>query len=485
MNNNQRAFTIFLTVITLLLAVFLTTRTPNDADMWWHLRSGQEMVTQGHILTSDVFSFTRFGSPWTNVFWLTDIGLYLIYQMGGFFGLTLVAAVTAAGIMAILLKHSRGPFPLRMGLVLLASFAISAFMNPRPQILSFLLLAVLDFGLARFKQNGNPAAWMLIPLFVLWANLHGGFFWGFLLLAAVIVGEGLNHLTDTENSLGWRKIGQLAGWGALGWLATAINPSGLALWKLPFYTVQVSLGTITEWGSPNFHRVDMQPMIWLIFLLIIGVGFAKKQLSWADTLKFSGFAYMAFISQRSIGPFVLVAVPVVSQYLALAWEERLKGVIAPAQANGYQRQAPNQSLGAAKVINLVIILLLATLAVGRAYWLSTPEKVYAELPQNAITWVKANHPEGRMFNSYNWGGYLMWTLPEYPVFIDGRADLYGDELLGAWWEVVNGSEKGLALLDKWQVKFVLLEPGWPVLQKLPTQGWQLLYKDNQAIIYGR
>jgi hypothetical protein len=229
----------------------------------------------------------------------------------------------------------------------------------------------------------------------------------------------------------------------------------------------------------------MQPMIWLIFLLIIGVGFAKKQLNWADALKFSGFAYMAFISQRSIGPFVLVAVPIVSQYLALAWEERLKGVIVPAQANGYQRQSPNTLPGVGKVINLVIILILATVAVGRAYWLSTPEKVYAELPQNAIIWVKANHPEGRMFNSYNWGGYLMWTLPEYSVFIDGRADLYGDELMGAWWEVVNGSEKGFALLDKWQVKFVLLEPGWPVLQKLPTQDWQLLYKDNQAIIYGR
>ena len=485
LTNNERTFTTFLTIVTLLLAVFLTTRTPNDADMWWHLRSGQVMVTQGHILTTDVFSYTRFGSAWTNVFWLADIGLYLLYQLGGFFALSLAVGILAALIMWILLKHSPGPFPLRMGLVLLASFGISAFMNPRPQVLSFLLLAVLDFCLTRFKQNGRPAAWMLVTLFVLWANLHGGFFWGFLLLAAFIVGEVMNHLTDAENALGWRKIGQLAGWGALSWLATVINPSGLALWKLPFYTVQISLGIIVEWASPNFHRVDMQPMLWLIFLLILGAGFAKKQINWTDMLKFCGFSYMAFISQRSIGPFVLIAVPVVSRYLAQAWEERLRGVFVPTRTDGYKRQAPTLPFSARKIVNVVIILILTFLALGRAYWLSTPDKVYAELPQKAVNWVKENRPEGRMFNSYNWGGYLTWALPEHPVFIDGRADLYGDELMNGWWDVVNGSEKGLALLDKWKIKFVVLEPGWPVLQELSTQGWQLLYKDNQAVIYGR
>jgi hypothetical protein len=90
-----------------------------------------------------------------------------------------------------------------------------------------------------------------------------------------------------------------------------------------------------------------------------------------------------------------------------------------------------------------------------------------------------------MFNSYNWGGYLPWEIPEYPVFIDGRADLYGEKTIGNWWKVVNATEEGLLLLDTWQVKFVILEPGWPILGKLAENGWDILYEDSSSIIMGR
>jgi hypothetical protein len=90
-----------------------------------------------------------------------------------------------------------------------------------------------------------------------------------------------------------------------------------------------------------------------------------------------------------------------------------------------------------------------------------------------------------LFNSYNWGGYLLWELPQYPVFIDGRTDLYNDEVINQWLKVVRAEPGWQKILDQWGVRLVLLEPGTPILGPLQDAGWQLLYKDKTAIVFGR
>lgn len=121
----------------------------------------------------------------------------------------------------------------------------------------------------------------------------------------------------------------------------------------------------------------------------------------------------------------------------------------------------------------------------RAYSVSALQQVHSGLPLKAVEWIRVNQPEGRMFNAYNWGGYLQWELPEYPVFIDGRADLYGEKTINDWWSIVNATNQGLSLLDSWQVNFVVLEPGWPILERLNQDGWRVLYEDDIAVIMGR
>jgi hypothetical protein len=111
--------------------------------------------------------------------------------------------------------------------------------------------------------------------------------------------------------------------------------------------------------------------------------------------------------------------------------------------------------------------------------------VHKGLPLKAVEWIRENPPDGRMFNAYNWGGYFQWELPEYPVYIDGRADLYGEKTINDWWRVVNATDQGMALLDSWQANFVILEPGWPILERLNQNGWRVLYEDDIAIIMGR
>ena len=122
---------------------------------------------------------------------------------------------------------------------------------------------------------------------------------------------------------------------------------------------------------------------------------------------------------------------------------------------------------------------------AHAYSVSREQQVHRGFPMKAVEWIITTQPEGRMFNAYNWGGYLQWELPQYPVFIDGRADLYGEKTITDWWSVVNATDEGVALLDSWQINFVILEPGWPILEKLNQIGWQVLYDDETATIMGR
>ena len=96
-----------------------------------------------------------------------------------------------------------------------------------------------------------------------------------------------------------------------------------------------------------------------------------------------------------------------------------------------------------------------------------------------------NNLQGRVFNEYNWGGYLIWRTQDLPVFVDGRTDLFGDKILGEWLTAVQAGEGWRDILNKWQVAYVLIDPGRPLAKALPEDGWKLLYSDAQAVVYGK
>ena len=471
-----------LLVLVFLLVFFIVLSPPQDADMWWHLAAGKKMVEQAKILTTDTFSYTHRDEVWTNAFWISDIVLFLAYRIGGYLGLSLLTASVAVFTMSVIFLHARNdPLPISLFVILLGTIAIAPVWTARPQIFSFLLLALLDYGLESSRSSFLKRPWILLVFFILWANIHGGFIWGVLLLFAFIMGKGLDNLFWKENSLSFRELGQLGLWTLLAALGVMINPNGPSLWELPFYTVNVSIQSIAEWSSPDFHRLDLHPLLWLLFLLIIGVGTSKKILSWSSLLKVIGFAYMAFVSQRSIGPFVVVAIPIVIHSLASLWSVWLP----IASRIGKRRQMDSVSPVFAVILHVLLLAVFTGITLFRALDVSADQQVHDGFPAKAVDSVQLHHPRAQMFNSYNWGGYLQWQLPEYPVFIDGRADLYGEQTINDWWSVVNGTEQGLALLDVWQVNFVILEPGWPILKELEERGWRTLYEDKTAVVLER
>lgn len=482
---NQQA--LFLLILVLLLVFLITLRTPADADMWWHLSAGRAMWNSGEILQQDIFSYTRGGQPWTNAFWISDLMMFLIQASGDFFAITLWVSFMAVLTMAVVYRHAKSPLPIRVGVVLLATLVIAPMWTPRPQLISFFLLAVLDYFLSRKGEGLNKPFWILLPFFAIWPNFHGGFIFGFLLLAAFIVGKLLEPLIQHFDD--WRAhlkiLARLVGFAVLSALAVGLNPNGLAIWKLPFYTVDVSLA-IQEWHSPDFHRIDLHPILWLLFLVIIALGFSTKKISLFDLFKTLGFAYMTFYSQRSMVLFAIIAAPVAARYLAIVWED-LKfapiGIwVTRMLGSSASKPLPNRMT---KVINLTIVAFLFVVVLIRAFTISLPIMVYQTFPKSAITWFEKVQPQREMFNSYNWGGYLIWDLTEYPVFIDGRADLYGDEIIGQWWQIVNATDEGFTLLEQWDINCILLEPTWPIVGALKNESWVVQYEDDISVILER
>jgi hypothetical protein len=454
--------------VSLTLIFILLTRTPIDADIWWHLKAGQTMIEQKQILLSDIFSYTRFNTEWVNAFWISEILLYAVYTFARYFGLTFFVSAIGAVTFYITSRRLSGNIFLNSFILILAAITAAPIWGPRPQILSFLFIALLDVWLNNKKPN-----WFLFPLFALWANIHGGWIWGFLLIIAHVTGKITEQLTNQEKN--WDEIKSLIGWSTLSALAIGINPNRLTIWNLPFQQINVSL-QIQEWLSPDFQRIDFHPFLWMIFLLLLCAPFAKKQ-NWIQLFKVLGFAYLTFFSQRNIALFAIVTVPLLSDWMNATLqhfqkEKRLKP--------DFQLPRPLRLL-----INSVLVFALTTSAIGNTYLLSLPEKVDSNYPVNAIQWIKENQPKGNLFNSYNWGGYILWALPEYPVFIDGRADLYGTQIISEWQAVVNGNENTIQILDKWQINIILIEPYWKVTKILETNGWQKVFEDAQSIIFIR
>ena len=406
-------------------------------------------------------------------------------------------AVVTLGIVN---KQMKAPSFLRAFVLILAALTFAPIWTPRPQLFSFLLLAFLNYWLyslrvknrrdaknAKFSLTAPRQLWLLVLFFVLWANLHGGYIWGILLLFAELVGALFDRWFSAKKAeISADTLKKLFGFSLLSIFAVLLNPNGIALWKLPFHTVDVSLAVIQEWFSPDFHQFSFHPLLWMLFLLIAALGLSRKPIRYGDLFKVIGFSYMTFVSQRNIAPFAIIAAPIIVQHLSFFLDE-LPNTPAGMFAQRLLASSPNKQLplNLARIINIFLISFISLAALINLYLVTRPAEVDALYPADAVRWIAEKQPQGALFNSYNWGGYLTWTLRDYPVYIDGRADLYGDEVIGEWWQVVRGGESAHQILDARQINLILLEPNWALLDELLERGWQLLYQDEKAIIYGR
>lgn len=458
-------------------------RPATDPDLWWHLRTGQLILETGAIPHTDPFSFTFQGQPWITHEWLTEVLIYGLYQLGGYGLLIITFALMVTA--AFVLTYLRCPQPSRPYLAALA-LLLGVFMSAptfgvRPQMVSLLFTSVVLFLLDRYRQD--PRLRYVLPLPLLmgpWVNLHGGYILGIGIIAVVLAGQFLEWVLARRTNSGeeavpsLRPVLVLAAVLATCIVATLANPSGVQIWAYPLRTLGNSTirQYITEWQSPDFHNLNMLPLLVMI-LALVGLGMAGRQrVRLPDLLLTLIFAFFALQSARHISLFALVAVPVLA-------EEVSSLVKVPATV-----RFPPRWVWLGPVLALAVLVLPA----GRFIRSMTqqPQAESAGFPQKATDWILAHQPAGPLFNDYNWGGYLIWRLGSaYPVFIDGRAqDVYTPDFITQYANTVSGTPGWRDTFERYGIRLALIQPDTALADALRhTPGWTVGYEDMQSVVF--
>jgi len=464
-----------------------------DADQWWHLASGDWMRSAGQIAVTDPFSHTVAGRDWIEHGWLPDILASWVFDHLGYAGLGLLLALTVTVSMALVFRQMEGRIFVRAFVLLLAAVASAIAWTMRPQIFSYLYFAGVLWMLDRYRQGSRRVLWLLLPLMLLWTNTHGGWINAYLPIACVLIGEALNRIfrpADDESS-SWRSIWILAGVAAISLLLVALNPHGVTMLIYPFFTLDMGATAtlIQEWASPDFHQMQMQPFAWMLLLTVASIGIAGKRVDFTHLVTLCGFGYAALISARMIPLFAMATAPILSLY-ADAAITRLWDALAsrhPRLAGKESDPAPPRPIMyAGNWLILLLVVLTVALLAFQSWSVEANETAQAEIyPAGAVAYMATHELPGEMFNSYNWGGYLIWKLyPEQGVYIDGRADLYGDAFIEEYLRVAYAQSGWEETLAKYSVGHVVVEVQSALAGVLNLHpAWEEVYRDEMAVVF--
>ena len=494
------------------------------------------MLSEGSLLKADPFSLTRLGSEWIYPGWLAQITLIAVFRLMGFPGLNLLTALAVTTTFALVWITMRERPLLRAFVLMLAATTSAVYWSARPHIFTFLFTAVTLWALARFRREGSRAIWVIPVLTVVWANVHGGFvipilLIGFEILATILdillprlriaiqqiggkptsegsakevpeidgsdrketseleahrpaiegeamtVGE-LERKSEHDPRAG--RLKTLVGVGLASMAAVLINPFGADMLTYPLRTVSIGVlqDFIQEWQSPNFHQIEVQPFLWMLLMVLMAMAISPRRPTSIELIHVGIFAYLGFLAARNIALFALVAAPVLSLHLDAMLVNWL-----PLRASG---QELSSRLTRPLNAFLLVLIVFAALIKG-ALPLSNrfnEETIAAFMPAEAAEYLRIHQPKGPLFNSYNWGGYVLWKLyPEYLSFVDGRTDLFDDAILEEYLDTWRGSDGWQEVLSKWGIRAVLIETDSPLARELLREGWTAVHVDDQATVF--
>jgi hypothetical protein len=474
-----------------------------DTDLWWHMRTGQWVVANGTVPTTDPFS--RYGldndKPWVAYSWLFGVIVYGLYQTAGFAGISLLRVLLALAVVAALhrlVAKRESRYPVAAGVTCVAVVALLPLLHERPWLFTILFSTLtLDAILDLREGKKTWTVWLLPLVFVVWANLHIQFIYGLFLLGLGCVAPACDWLLRWGRREGEREgeapaepyapargaagsagasPSHLRGWPplvvltALCTAATFVNPYHYQLYAvvLEHASQRVTLRYVNEMQSPSFRELTDWAVLFLAGAAAFSLG-RRRHLSTFDLLLLAASAWFAFRAKRDIWFVTLASAAVI------ATSGPAEAVARPFLPT--RRQALS---GAAGLFGLALAGWIFVNAVDRVG--PTLEKEY---PVAAVRWIKDHHPDGPLFNHYNWGGYLIWALPELPVSMDGRANLHGDERLGraaVTWFGQPGWDEDPDLVSARLILTLANEPLTGLLRK-ETARFDLVYEDKVAVLF--
>ena len=451
--------------------------------------TGQTTLRTGHIPRFDTYSYSAVGAPWHNHEWLSQVALAFFYAHLGVFGLKLLKlACSSILIVALAVGISATGAAARVQrlTLILSAVAISTQMQFRPQLFTFMMIAVVMMALALEVYRGRAILWPLIPMFALWANLHGGYIVG--LGALGIAAAALFVQGWFGDSRRWASAWRLAlitlGCAA----ATIVNPFGVSLWSGVAHSVGDPLirQVIADWvplptmmlslwrSSPTELLGDVTPL--LLFAGFVAAVALSPDLDDAPILAVATiFIGAAFYAARNVAiGAIAVAIPL-ARHASLALE---RGAASRTDAQPAGNDEPPSALMAICAIALALV--------GGTF--SNRLKTWKPMPTGALAFMQQHHLHGNLLPQFEWGSYVLWHMADaFKVYIDPRGELvYTDKQEGDYARFYYGMKGSAALLDAYPHDYVLMgvnTKGADLVRKDPR--WHLLYSDQIAALFGR
>jgi hypothetical protein len=472
-----------------------------DGDVWWHIRAGEEVLRSGRVPNVDTWSIVAAGQPWTSQDWLANVILALGYRLGEW-GPTALSFLFGAFTLlafwilwrAIAMRVPTIGWASRIVWLSVGLLLAGPVMGVRVQVLDLLLATAVLWVLWRYQVDPRRRWLVALPaLTVLWANLHAGWALVFLLGGAVLVGEVADRALRREPAgqppMTWGQVRDLA----LALLACvvvlALNPNGIALYSYPFDTVGITalkryvmewfpadLGSIFGWLLLGFVAVGILPTF----------AFAHDRLRTSDALILVGLTVMAWQAIR----FLLIVGPIGGAIVAVALSPVIAGSRVGIATAGTLARLARPVAGTRGAVNGGIAAILLVLGIGIALLRTVPAAQAAEiargLPADAVAWMDAHDPGDRMFNRYEWGGYIGQHRPDQLIFMDGRADMYGDELLQMYVGIIGLHGDPQATFDRYRIDYAVFPPDTPLADWFDSSAaWERVYLDETAAVWVR
>jgi hypothetical protein len=471
----------------MLAAAFPLTSPIRDPDFWWHLRAGQLIIQNGGLLHTDPFTYTVASHAWTMHEWLSEVLFAELYRWGGLAGIVACLSVVSwLGVLCILARarlDSPGPMVLGTGMVL-AVVAGYPIWGPRAQMITFAFACLTLLLVEHHLRRGGRMSLLLLPMFLVWGNLHSGFLIGLGFIALVVAAETLAHLLHLEGRAPAGRVRRLALLLAGSVVVCAVNLNGPSIILYPLGTLgsaaQQSL--ILEWHSPDFH--DWSVRIFGIMLLsLVALIVVNRRIRLRDAALVLATCVLSLQSVRHIALFVAASTPVwINQADILV--QRLRG----------RRRSPRQHLPPVgmRVIGWVVLcgaVLGVYISARLVPAMRTREDslFYAqEFPVCAARWLASDPRPLRIFNQYGEGGYLAYRLSAHGdhVYIFGDAALMGDSLLNSYGDVESVTPQWDSIVRGAGTDLVLFDTGAPLSNvMLHASDWVEVYSDAHNIAF--
>ena len=449
-----------------------------DPDLGWHIRAGQYMLQTHSVVRHDPFSWSMPGYPWVDHEWATDIAIAFLYGIGGLTALSLVWELIIVAIAVAVLRHRLAGVPVSIqGAVTMAAFIIvlPPILGVRPQMLSLLFLAIVAGAVSRERLGASGAMrrlWLLPLLFAAWANLHAGFAAALIYLVVVWCARTVESRwmraqgLEPDAPCGSPQLRQLGLIILACIAATFVNAYGPGVYREVIQTAsdKLAMTRIDEWRSPSADA--MFAGFWLLVICAPVIArLSQRKVTLEELLLYVAFLAMSLRAARNVAVFMIVVTPFLAAHIASAWPRLVRELGNIPAWFGWSLVIIAVGLGAMR------------LRTTEACW--TDAAAYGKegnYPYLAIADVAKEPPDSRGMCRYGWGGYVMWRLPDYKVFIDGRMAIWkrdGYQVFADYDKLYYVQPGCLDLLRRYRFDWILVPKEAPLGELLRAiGGWQ-------------